>query len=130
MKQIFSIICLFILAFSFNAFSQTNLTWTIKDRIEKGSIKTLTVFNSNFSGFATANEALAFCQKIKSNPEVASCEIISKSVTSCDVRLTMKQAHDKRYYASFATRLGIANIVANGNKKTPADWAEKKTQKH
>jgi uncharacterized protein (DUF2141 family) len=129
MKKILSITSLIILLLSFKAYSQSNLTWTIKDQLEKGGIKTATVFNSNFAGFTSKQEAIAFSQKLKASQEIVSCDIISNSGTNCDIKLVMKQPHDKRYYAGFAAKMGISYIQVNGTKKTPAQWLEKKNKK-
>lgn len=124
MKNLLSatLVCLIISASSL--FAQSNVTWTIKDKLEKGQIKTMTVFNSNLSGFSNKQEAIAFCQKLKSNPEVASCDIITNNGTNCDVKLAMKQPHNKQYYISFAQKSNIANIEVNGQKKTTAQMLQ------
>lgn len=130
MKKILSIVCLSILIFSFKARAQSNITWTLKDDLAKGAIKTTTVLNSNFSGLSTKENAVAFVQKIKANPEVASCDIVSNTGSSCDVKLVMKKAHDKMYYINMAQKLGVAYIQVNGQKKTPAQFiADKRNKK-
>ncbi len=112
-------VALFCLIFSASKIvAQSNLTWTIKDQIGKGAIKTTTVFNSNFSGFLNKQEAITFCQKLKTNPEVASCEIVTNNGTNSDMKLTMKQAHNKQYYIGLAQKLSITSIAVNGHKKT------------
>lgn len=118
MKKILAITLFYFMCSSFNLFSQSNLTWSIKDRLEKGAIKTTTVFNSNFSGFLNKQEAIAFCQKLKTNPEVASCEIILNSGANCDMKLTMKQTHTNVYYIGLAQKLGVTNLAVNGQTKT------------
>lgn len=128
MKKNLSIAFLIALIFSFKAYSQSNITWTIKNHLQKGVIKTMTTFNGNVSGFSSKEQAIAFFQKFKSHPEVASCDIITNTGTNCDMKLVMKQTHDKKYYATFAMKMGISYIVANGAKKTPAQWLEKKKQ--
>lgn len=130
MKKILSIVCLAVLMFSFKAQAQSNITWTLKDDLAKGAIKTTTVLNSNFTGLNTKENAVAFVQKIKANPEVASCDIVSNTGTSCDVKLVMKKAHDKMYYINMAQKLGVAYIQVNGQKKTPAQFiADKRNKK-
>ncbi|MBK6985235.1 MAG: hypothetical protein IPH32_10990 [Bacteroidetes bacterium] len=118
MKKLLSLTVFCIIFLASSLVAQSNLTWTIKDKLEKGAIKTTTVFNSNFSGFLNKQEAIAFCQKLKTNPEVASCEILTNSGANCDMKLTMKQPHNKQYYIGFAQKLNVANIEVNGQKKT------------
>ncbi|MBA4241000.1 MAG: hypothetical protein C0448_09755 [Sphingobacteriaceae bacterium] len=129
MKKILSIACLAILMFSFKAYAQSNITWTLKDNFAKGAIKTTTVLNSNFSGLSSKENAIAFVQKLKANPEVASCDIITNTGSSCDVKLVMKKAHDKMYYVNMAQKLGVAYIEVNGQKKTPAQFIIDKRNK-
>lgn len=118
MKKIFSVACLGLLLLSFRAHSQSNLTWVIKDHIEKGAIKTMTVFNSNVTGFKSAEEVNKFCQTLKANPEVASCTVVSSTANSCNIKLAMKHAQNKAYYVGMAARAGIAFINMNGTTKT------------
>ncbi|MBK8366592.1 MAG: hypothetical protein IPL10_03990 [Bacteroidetes bacterium] len=118
MKNLLTIAIFCIIISASNLFAQSNLTWTIKDELGKGAVKTTTVFNSNFSGFLNKQEAIAFCQKLKTNPEVASCEIIANNGTNSDMKLVMKQAHNKQYYIAFAQKQSITSISVNGQKKT------------
>lgn len=130
MKKILSIICLAVLVLSNKGFSQSNLTWTVKDKIEKGFIKSHTTFNSSFSGFTNKEEANKFLSKIRSNAEVASVSVINSDANgNCDLTLVMKQTHDKMYYVGLAQKLGISYIVVNGVKKTPAQIVEEKRNK-
>ncbi len=118
MKNLLTIAIFCIIISASNLFAQSNLTWTIKDELGKGAVKTTTIFNSNFSGFLNKQEAIAFCQKLKANPEVASCEIIANNGTNSDMKLVMKQAHNKQYYIGFAQKQSITSISVNGQKKT------------
>lgn len=104
--------------------AQTNITWTVKDKIEKGALKTMTVFNSSFSGFTTKEETTKFYQKLKTNPEIASCDLVVVTNNSCDLKIIMKRPHDKHYYIGLFSKIGVSNVSANGNKKTFADWAQ------
>ena len=124
MKNLLTVALFCLILSASNLFAQSNLTWTIKDQLGKGVIKTTTVFNSNFSGFLNKQEAIAFCQKLKTNPEVASCEIVTNSGANCDMKLTMKQPHNKQYYVSLAQKLNITNIAVNGQKKTTAEMMQ------
>jgi hypothetical protein len=101
-------------------FAQSNLTWTLKYKAEKGFFKTNTAFNSSFSGFNNKAESASFIEKIKSNPDVASVNVSNMAPNgNCDVMLNMKQPHDRMYYISLAQKLGIIYLQANnGPKKT------------
>lgn len=107
------------------AYSQSNLTWTLNEKGEKGFFKTHTAFHSNFSGFSNKEESAKFIDKIKSNPEIASADVSNMDAKgNCDVVLNMKQPHDKVYYVALAQKLGITYIQYNGQKKTPSEIME------
>lgn len=129
MKKSLSITLFCLIISASSMFAQSNITWTLKDNFAKGAIKTTTVLNSNFSGLTSKENAVAFVQKLKANPEVASCEIINNTGSNCDVKLVMKQAHDKMYYVNMAQKLGVAYIEVNGQKKTPAQFIIDKRNK-
>lgn len=130
MKKIFSITCLAILMLTTKAYAQSNLTWKVKDNIQKGFFKTHTTFNTSFSGFTSKEEANKLISKIKANPEVSSVEVSNSDANgNADVKLVMKNVHDKMYYVGFAQKLGIAYFEVNGNKKTPAQIAQEKREK-
>ncbi len=115
---------------STKAYSQSNLTWKVKDNIQKGFFKTHTTFNTSFTGFTSKEEATKLISKIKSNPEVAIVDTSNSDVNgNCDVKLVMKSVHDKMYYVGLAQKLGIAYFEVNGNKKTPAQIAQEKREK-
>lgn len=115
---------------STKAYSQSNLTWKVKDDIQKGFFKTHTTFNTSFSGFTSKEEATKLISKIKSNPEVASLEVSNTDANgNCDVKLVMKNVHDKMYYVGYAQKLGIAYFEVNGKKKTPTQIAQEKREK-
>lgn len=115
---------------SAKAYSQSNLTWKVKDNIQKGFFKTHTTFNTSFTGFTSKDEATKLISKIKSNPEVASVETSNSDVNgNCDLKLVMKSVHDKMYYVGLAQKLGIAYFEVNGNKKTPTQIAQEKREK-
>ncbi len=118
MKKILSIAFFCLMLITFNAKSQSNLTWTINDNMPKGFFKTATVFNSTFTGFKSNAEVVKFTQNLKSNSEVANCEITASSATSCTMKLIMKRAQDKPYYLALLAKNGVTNISANGQKKT------------
>ena len=123
MKKILSIAIFTLMLLSAKSYAQTNLSWTIKDN---GALKTRTEINSSFSGFSNQNEALAFFQKLRSNPDVASCEDLGKDASgNYNAKIKMKDVHNKQYYASFAMKYGITSITANGMTKTPREWMEK-----
>ncbi len=96
-----------------------------KYKVQKGFFKSSTTINSNFSGFSNKDEATKFCAKIKANAEVASAEVSNSDANgNCDLRLVMKQPHDKKYYIGMAQKLGVAYIQVNGQKKTPTQLIE------
>jgi hypothetical protein len=130
MKKIASITCLLLCILASNAYSQSNLTWTLKDKGEKGFFKTHTDFNSNFSGFANKTESEKFLAKLKSNSEIASV-VVSKVEENgnCDLVINMKQPHDRLYYVGLAQKLGIDYIQYNNQKKTPAEIIEQSRKK-
>lgn len=130
MKKILSITCLAILMFSVKAFAQSNLTWKVKDDIQKGYFKSHTTFNTSFSGFTNKDEANKFFAKMKSNPEVLAAEISNTDANgNCDLKLVMKQAHEKMYYVGLAQKLGVAYFEVNGTKKTPTQIMTEKRNK-
>ncbi len=118
MKKIIAFTALYILMTSSNLFSQSNLVWTFNGELPKGFMKTSTIFNSTFSGFKNATEVTKFSQTFKSNPDVATCDIISTTSTTCVMKITMKQIHDKPYYINLAKKIGVAYISANGSRKS------------
>ena len=131
MKKIFSITCLAILMLSAKAYSQSNLTWKVKDNIQKGFFKSHTTFNTSFTGFTSKDEATKFFTKMRSNPEVVSAEVSNADANgNCDLKLVMKEAHDKMYYVGLAQKLGVAYFEVNGKKQTPDQIvAEKRNKK-
>ena len=106
---------------SAKVYAQSNLTWKVKDNIQKGFFKSHTTFNTSFTGFTSKEEANKFFSKMKSNPEVLSAETSNVDANgNCDLKLVMKQTHDKMYYVGLAQKLGIAYFEINGVKKTPS----------
>ena len=112
------------------AYAQSNLTWTLKDNIQKGYFKSHTTFNTSLSGFTSKDQATKLLSKIKANPEVASAEVSNVDANgNSDLKLVMKSAHDKMYYVGLVQKLGVEYIVANGKKQTPAQIIEEKRLK-
>lgn len=125
MKKIISITVFAFILLIGKSYAQSNITWVIKDKIEKGFFKTATTINSQFNGFSNKEDADKFIQKIKGNAEVASVSILNSDVNgNTDMKITMKQTHDKQYYIGMAQKLGVQYIEANGKKKTPAQYIE------
>lgn len=125
MKKFLSISCLVILLFASSTYAQSNITWTLKDKVQKGFFKSSTTLNSHFSGFTSKDEAAKFCAKFKANAEVASAEVSNSDANgNCDLRLVMKQPHNKQYYVNMAQKLGVAYISVNNQKKTPTQILE------
>lgn len=118
MKKILSGLFFLTLLFTGTLSAQTNLNWTFKDQFTKGFLKTSTLFNSTFSGFGSADQTNSFIAKLKANPNVASCEVVTKTATTCDLKLKMKTVHDKSFYLTFAHNAGVQFITINGKKKT------------
>lgn len=130
MKKIFSITCLAVLMFSAKVYSQSTITWKVKDNIQKGYFKSHTTFNSSVNGFTSKDEANKFFTKLKSNPEVLAAEVSNADANgNCDLKLVMKQAHDKMYYVGFAQKLGVAFFEVNGKKQTPEQIIAEKRNK-
>jgi DNA integrity scanning protein DisA with diadenylate cyclase activity len=118
MKKLLSIALFALLINSSVSYAQSNLTWVIKDQMQKGAIKTMTVFNSSVTGFKSAEEVNKFCQTLKSYPEVASCTVVSSTASSCSFKLAMKNAQNKAFYLGMAGRSGVAFISINGAVKS------------
>ena len=126
MKNLFLIA--FFCSMVFTTFSQSNLTWTVKGDIPQGYLKRSTVFNSNFNGFKNNVESAAFIQKLKSNSEIESCDVVSSTENSCDVKITMKRIHEKSYYLNFASSVGVNFISINGDKKSLDEIKQESTK--
>lgn len=130
MKKLLSLVCLSVFMLSVKAYAQSNTTWTIKDKVEKGYFKTNTVFNSHISGFSNKAQADALIQKIKAMPDVASVTTSNADANgNADVKIVMKETHNKPYYLGMAQTSGIGYIEVNGVKKTPIQWAEAAKQR-
>ena len=115
---------------SAKVYAQSNITWTIKDNVQKGFFKTNTSFNTHFSGFSSKAQSDDLIQKMKAFSDVASATTTNADANgNCDLKLIMKSAHEKRYYLGVAQKLGIQYIEVNGTKKTPAQWMEAKAKK-
>lgn len=118
MKKIFISLLFCSLFIASKTFAQSNLVWNMKDKIEKGGIKTITTINSEFTGFKNDSEVAKFYSNLKANKDVQSCNIISKTNSSCNIQLIMKATHDGRYYAQFAKNMGIEYLVLNQKRKS------------
>ncbi|MES2515241.1 MAG: hypothetical protein V4580_13905 [Bacteroidota bacterium] len=125
MKKFLSITCLAILMIATKAYSQSNLTWTVKDKVQKGFFKTSKVINSNFSGFSSKEEATTFFNKLKTDRSVLSAVVTNTDVKgNSDVVITMRETHDKSFYIGMAQKYQVNYILVNGQKKTPAQIIE------
>lgn len=98
--------------------AQSNLTWTMKDKMEKGAIKSITTINSEFTGFKNDAEVSKFCSNLKLNKDIQSCNIISKTNSTCNLQIVMKSAHEGRYYIQFAKNIGVEYLVFNEQRKS------------
>lgn len=109
--------------------AQSNLVWTMKDKIQKGAIKTMTTFNSEFSGFKNDTEIAKFCSDLKSNKDVQSCNVVSKTNSTCKLQLVMKSAHEGPYYFQLAKNMGVEVVVANQQRKSVTESLAKARNK-
>ncbi len=125
MKKLFTIALFSFTLFATNLIAQSNLTWTFNDKLEKGAIKTTTIFNTTFSGFTSATEVATFCQDLKGNAYFSSFDVVTSNATTCVVKFVMKQAQPKSFYVGLARKLNVTDIVANGIKKPTQDWLKK-----
>lgn len=124
MKKILSITCLLLLVLSTKINAQSNLTWVVKDKIEDKTFDSKLEFHISVEGLANQNEAVLFCNKIRSNQEVESCENLGKDEKGAySITFKMKKPNQAIYYIGWAQKLGISYIVAKGEKKTPSEWA-------
>lgn len=123
MKKILSIACLVLLVLSSKVNAQSNLTWIVKDKIEDKTFDSKLEFHIAIEGLANQNEAILFCNKMRANQEVESCENLGKDETGAYlVTCKMKKPNEAIYYIGWAQKLGISYIVAKGEKKTPTEW--------
>jgi len=118
MKKILSITFLALLMLCGKAYSQSNLTWVVKDKIGDNTFRSQTAFNTSIEGLANPNEAKAFFDKIKSNENIESCENKLEQNGSYFLALKVKKASPSSYYLALAKDLGITTIVVNGEKKS------------
>lgn len=124
MKKIVSITCFVLLILSSKINAQNNLTWVVKDKIEDNTFKTKLDFHILIEGLANQNEATEFCNKIRANKEVESCENLGKEANgSYSILFKMRKPNEASYYIGWAQKLGVSYIIAKGEKKTPAEWA-------
>lgn len=125
MKKILSITCFVLLVFTTKVNAQNNLTWIVKDNIEDNTFKTRLEFHVAIEGLSNQNEVTNFCNKIKANPEVESCESVGKDANGGYlINLKMKKTNEALYYIGWANKLGISYIVVKGEKKSTAEWAK------
>lgn len=131
MKKLLSIVCLFAIMAVSKAYGQSNITWSIKDDVQKEYFKVNTVFNSHVSGFKSKAEADAFILKLKKNTDVASVTVSNADVNgNANVQMVMKTTHDTRYYLGMAQTLNIEFVEVNRVKKTIQQWqADEKENK-
>lgn len=125
MKKILALVCLTLAVLTTKVHAQSNLTWIVKDKLTGDAVKRKLDFTVSLSGLGNQNEMTAFCQKIRSNNEVASCEDLGKDAAgNYTIRLKMKNVQDAKYYLGWVQKLGVAFIDINGEKKTPEEWAQ------
>lgn len=123
MKKVVSIVILFLALVSSNVYSQTNLTWVVKDRLQDNTFKTKQDFHISVNGLNDETEANEYCNKIRSNPDVESCDNLGKDNQGAySVNFKMKKPKEASYYLTWAQKLEVSYIEAKGEKKTPAEW--------
>jgi hypothetical protein len=103
--------------------SQANITWSIKEKIDKQYFKETKVFSGTYTGFKNEEEVQSFIQKMKEFQGVESCELLKRDKNTLTIKFTMRETHIGRYYfGRFAEDLQIGNIIINQVKKKSADW--------
>lgn len=117
MKKIFISFLFCTLFIATKTVAQSNLVWTMKDKMEKGAIKTVTTINSEFTGFKNDAEITKFCSDLKSNKDVQACNVVSKTTSACNLQIVMKSAHNGKYYLQLAKSIGVENIIVNQKRK-------------
>lgn len=123
MKKILSFAFLLVALFSFNVYSQSNLTWVVKDKIEDNTFKTKQEFHLSVIGLTNSNEASEYCNKIRSNKDVESCDNLGQDANgSYSINFKMVKPQEPNYYINWAQRLGVTFIEAKGQKKTTVEW--------
>src|ERR1700756_5224638 len=119
MKKIFTVTAFTLLMFSAKVFAQTNITWILSDKVEKGYFKNKTEFTSTFSGFSNAAEATAFFDKLKTIPNILSVTTNGKDAKgNYRATFTVKEPQAGKYYASIMSKIGVSEVEMNGQKKT------------
>lgn len=98
-------------------YSQSNLTWAFLEKFEKGQVKTTLQFKTKLSGFKNIQEANKSINILKTNSEVKSCIITnSDNAGNCDLLLIMKIPHNKKYYLTYAQKMGVIDVIYNEEK--------------
>lgn len=109
-----------------NLMSQSNaITWTIKNKMEKGFFKTEKNFDATFSGFKSKEEAMKFADQFKTAPDVASYTVTNVSNSACDVKFSMNDVHDKMFYVGMASKMGVTHMSAAGQTKALEEMRNK-----
>jgi hypothetical protein len=129
MKKIFITFLFCSLFIATKTVAQSNLVWTMKDKMQKGGLKTITTINSEFTGFKSEAEVAKFCSDLKANKDVQSCNVISKTNSTCNLQIVMKSTHDGRYYMQLASNMGVAYVVANQQRKSVSESLAKAQKK-
>jgi hypothetical protein len=89
----------------------------------------MTTFNSEFSGFKNDTEIAKFCSDLKSNKDVQSCNVVSKTNSTCKLQLVMKSTHEGPYYFQLAKNMGVEVVVANQQRKSVTESLAKARNK-
>ncbi len=119
MKKITLITFIAFLMLSLNFYSQSNITWVVKDKVGKEFFTNHITINTNVTGFESKSQSEVFINQLKATPEVMSAEVSDAEANgNFNLILTMKNTHDSVYYIGLAQKLGVAYIIVNGEKKT------------
>jgi hypothetical protein len=130
MKKKLSMLTFILVMLSAKIFAQSNLTWVITDKYEKGYFKDKLEIKSAFSGFTNAAEASGFFDKLKNQPAIASIEPLGKDVKgNYLVSFKVKEPHVAKYYVSMFSRMGVTNVIVNGETKTAQEILAKENNK-
>jgi hypothetical protein len=124
MKILFTFLTLAIMSLTGKAYAQSNPTWIFNDKAESKFFMSHTTFNITMSGL-TQEQVTAIYGQIKSNKDVASCSAPTKNAAgNYNIVLAMQSAHDGKYYAKWAQKMGIGYFVVAGRSKNLAELSK------
>lgn len=131
MKKNITATAFILLVLSVRLFAQSNLTWVINDKYEKGYFKSKTEIKSSFVGLLNATEAASFFKKIKENPEILSVDQLGKdSKGNYSVLLKVKEPQSAKFYLTMLNKIGVSNVELDGVKKSVQETMAGMENKH